>query len=108
MEHWSCATVAVLFNFVAYTDQLLHHGQCTCGVKYRLMKLADNYIIVCVCVTVCDCVCVSTNMPCNLGLGNIKVFSHHTIFIHSDMIYCCIQKKIEIPYVNKLYNWSLK
>ena len=108
MEHWSCATVAVLFNFVVYTDQLLHHGQCTCGVKYRLMKLADNYIIVCVCVTVCDCVCVSTNMPCNLGLGNIKVFSHHTIFIHSDTIYRCIQKKIEIPYVNKLYNWSLK
>ena len=37
-----------------------------------------------------------------LRLGNIKVFSHHTIFIHSDMI--CIQKDIEIPYVNKLYN----
>ena len=43
-----------------------------------------------------------------VGLGNIKVFSHHTIFIHSDTIYCCIQKNIKIPYVNKLYNWSLK
>ena len=52
MEHWSCAAVAELFNFVVYTDQLLHHGQCRCGVKYRLMKLADYYIM-CVCVCVC-------------------------------------------------------
>ena len=53
MEHWSCAAVAELFNFVVYTDQLLHHGQCRCGVKYRLMKLADYYIM-------CVCVCLLT------------------------------------------------
>ena len=45
MEHWSCAAIAVPFNFVAYTDQLLHHGQCSCGVKYRLMKLADYLMV---------------------------------------------------------------
>ena len=58
MEHWSCAAVVVLFNFVVYnTDQLLHLRQCRCGVKCRLMKLADFlYCNVCMCVCVCLCV----------------------------------------------------